>query len=1099
MMRTRDEWFGARRWMGLCLMGMALGLMANAQAVSTTTVQGTVYLANGQVGAGTLNVSWPSFATAGGQAIAAGQMMVTIAPDGFVSVNLAPNQGATPAGLYYTVVYQMSDGTTSTQYWVVPAVAQATLAQVQAQLMPAAQAVQTVSKAYVDQSIAEMAASELSLTGGTLSGPLLLNSDPTQALQAADKHYVDSTLGQAVPQSGGSMTGALTDSSGFIGPLTGNVTGNVSGSSSSVTGVVQPGNGGTGASTAAGALANLGGAALAGSTFTGAVNAPAINGAFNVASYANTQTAVTSNSAAGVTPFWIPATYTTSDPEICQIEGAFSVVTGYGCSWMVPSNAQIQDYRYGDYQTGVNIVGDQPTSNANSWHNWRAVYSTSTGVGGLHQINFNPSALYLGGGVNINENGYTNIPWQSLEEQHLYSYTPGNAFGVVQRLNKYSNGDMLSLYPIQTCYGGRSAGSAEGCEGINMQANQGTVEYTATASSTTSWSSSTTTVPLTPTAGDGTQGAGRFLVDITKAYSTGTINSITNGNGTVPTTVTFTGSGFPVSTVNTTLGTAFTAPGTFTCTPASMTNISAGTVLTISDGRAFEHVAVTSTTGSTFTATFRYPHPATAIVAAGGMSGYYFDPAIDDATPALYGVTNTLHYVIPVIRSTSATSIDIALEMPNLGYQGYNGQWASGRTSIYNLYPGAEVVSVQSPVNAQQLSSTLTLEPYAFAWTAGDVAAQPHYYDIFANVGIQAATNYFPLLNGGNPSFGEWWSFSGAYGTNTAFVFSNNTPSAVTANIGSPNLFYPQYSWGTWFKSATAPTTAAIWMNQSTTNWSLLNQALPSGEGSALIEIEPTTCMAQWQAVSGTGTGSMTFNFCNGTLATNGQFSGPGTGLTGTAASLNIGGTAAGLSGTPALPNGTTATTQNAGDNSAKIATTAYVYTAVGAATAPTFKLPSPPIANTGSTTKNYVGTITIPAGTMGTASQLHLQVRVGACTATSGVPTSVCTGTANTGTCSPYAYFSNTSGSGGVTSSIINGGYFQAAKPGVVDAMIANTSATTQVIDSSFLGTFAGSGGPSFSGTVNTANATYINLFMQNAVSGDECFIDSAFAQLIP
>lgn len=39
----------------------------------------------------------------------------------------------------------------------------------------------------------------------------------------------------------------------------------------------------------------------------------------------------------------------------------------------------------------------------------------------------------------------------------------------------------------------------------------------------------------------------------------------------------------------------------------------------------------------------------------------------------------------------------------------------------------------------------------------------------------------------------------------------------------------------------------------------------------------------------------------------------------------NTTGTAANLSGTPALPNGTTATTQTAGDNSTKIATTAYV------------------------------------------------------------------------------------------------------------------------------------------------------------------------------
>ena len=42
-------------------------------------------------------------------------------------------------------------------------------------------------------------------------------------------------------------------------------------------------------------------------------------------------------------------------------------------------------------------------------------------------------------------------------------------------------------------------------------------------------------------------------------------------------------------------------------------------------------------------------------------------------------------------------------------------------------------------------------------------------------------------------------------------------------------------------------------------------------------------------------------------------------------------GTAANLSGTPALPNGTTATTQSAGDNSTKLATTAYVSTAIAA------------------------------------------------------------------------------------------------------------------------------------------------------------------------
>jgi len=211
MKLMKDKWLRIRRGIAVCAMAMTLAAIAMAQAVSTTTVQGTVYLANGQPGAGTLLISWPSFTTAAGQAVAADSITVTIGTDGFLSVNLAPNLGATPAGEFYTAVYDMSDGTTNTQYWVVPAAANASLAAVQAKVMPAAQAVQTVSKAYVDEAIAELSASSgLSASGGTLTGPLYLSGDPTQPLQAADKHYVDTQVATAVPLAGGNMTGALT-------------------------------------------------------------------------------------------------------------------------------------------------------------------------------------------------------------------------------------------------------------------------------------------------------------------------------------------------------------------------------------------------------------------------------------------------------------------------------------------------------------------------------------------------------------------------------------------------------------------------------------------------------------------------------------------------------------------------------------------------------------------------------------------------------------------------------------------------------------------------------------------------------------------------
>jgi hypothetical protein len=41
---------------------------------------------------------------------------VNIGGDGFVCVNLAPNLGSSPAGLYYTAIYHMNDGTTNTEF-----------------------------------------------------------------------------------------------------------------------------------------------------------------------------------------------------------------------------------------------------------------------------------------------------------------------------------------------------------------------------------------------------------------------------------------------------------------------------------------------------------------------------------------------------------------------------------------------------------------------------------------------------------------------------------------------------------------------------------------------------------------------------------------------------------------------------------------------------------------------------------------------------------------------------------------------------------------------------------------------------------------------
>ncbi len=208
-----NTWWSVETQTGVRRIALLLALLCAtvgwSQAVTTTTVEGTVYEASGAVASGTLLLSWPSFTTAAGQSVSAGSTSVTIGADGFVSVNLAPNLGATPAGLYYTVIYQLSDGTVNTEYWVVPATTTATIASVEAQVLPAAQAVQAVTQAYVNQQIAALGSSQLSPSGGTLTGPLTLSGDPTTPLMAADKHYVDESFAQALPLAGGTMTGAL--------------------------------------------------------------------------------------------------------------------------------------------------------------------------------------------------------------------------------------------------------------------------------------------------------------------------------------------------------------------------------------------------------------------------------------------------------------------------------------------------------------------------------------------------------------------------------------------------------------------------------------------------------------------------------------------------------------------------------------------------------------------------------------------------------------------------------------------------------------------------------------------------------------------------
>lgn len=250
---------------------------------ATTTIADTVYLADGTTAQGTLIITWPAFVTASGAAVAGGATNTTLGTNGALSVALVPNAGATPANVYYTVVYQIGPGEVKTEYWLVPTTSPVNLAAVRttpgsgiagqpvsmqyvntelatvvhlagtetitgtktfssSPSVPTPTSTgQVANKDYVDQSVTNLGSGIfLPTAGGTMSGPITLPGDPSAALQAAPKQYVDLGLTSKADLISGLVpatelgTGAATSATCLLGNGTwgacasGGGTGNVS-------------------------------------------------------------------------------------------------------------------------------------------------------------------------------------------------------------------------------------------------------------------------------------------------------------------------------------------------------------------------------------------------------------------------------------------------------------------------------------------------------------------------------------------------------------------------------------------------------------------------------------------------------------------------------------------------------------------------------------------------------------------------------------------------------------------------------------------------------------------------------------------------------
>jgi hypothetical protein len=188
-------------WIAIGILLLTMSSRGIAATAKTTRVTDIVYRADGTPAKGTLLISWPPFTAASGEAVAAGRATVAIGAAGQVDLPLVANTGSAPAS-YYTVVLQLDDGATATEYWTVPAAASTTIAAIRSKIVPTSVAVQMVGRDYVDSALAAKASDTavVHYAGAeTISGAKTFTSSPivptpTADTHAANKSYVDSAF-----------------------------------------------------------------------------------------------------------------------------------------------------------------------------------------------------------------------------------------------------------------------------------------------------------------------------------------------------------------------------------------------------------------------------------------------------------------------------------------------------------------------------------------------------------------------------------------------------------------------------------------------------------------------------------------------------------------------------------------------------------------------------------------------------------------------------------------------------------------------------------------------------------------------------------------
>lgn len=662
--------------------------------IATTQVTDTVYRADGTPATGTVIVSWQAFTTAIGQSVPSGTTSATIGPNGALSVQLAPNAGSTPMGTYYTAVYHLDDGTVSREFWVVPA-SQTTVpvSSIKSSVLPTSVAMQTVSKSYVDTAIAtavtghplDSTSPYVLKAGDTMTGPLALAGDPATTSQAANKHYVDANVAALTSGLGQKVSLFPAGSQTVAQPAGTQLQVN------RLNGVEY-----------AGQYVN----GLGGNGITNAVTSPdCVNGCD------------------------------------VKVDRSYSVVEGYrATTWNSGvGGTHMEDDRNG--QRRDNYMN--PTSSTGNGEDAGQVIDVTSTRNTAAEVaaggSRDPSSFGLlikhqglTGGSNLFPASIESVPYFKTNYDALNVTGTYNTMGQhaldAQAINCYGVGDCLIGSQYITTSGGVRDEADEGAHPFDLQLQEDVNVFQGTCS--TGCVAGSTTVKVATTAGAGTQGEGRYLIDKNPA-TTITTGAITGGSGQVGggpgPTATFSGTNFPVSVF---LATAATIP-------SQANNVAPGTVSVaiatsgVTAGFATSTAAVPGPNGVACVAdqplstaphnyemanyavldgthlrmTLNKVHRAGATIAFGGLCGYGLEQTVDTA--------GQIRQVFPVIGSYSPTALYYGGSITSIvGVQGNTSAFLNVALQIASIARSNGVVTITTagnlPVDVNGLTMTVS-------------------------------------------------------------------------------------------------------------------------------------------------------------------------------------------------------------------------------------------------------------------------------------------------------------------------------------------------------------------------------------------------------